>query len=211
MAVNIDIMKEVIKELNGEEYIDYNIKIKDCWKDEDLVCVTLEKNGSKKYFYYNKKLGRPVCNIVDGTYFYVKDDDNLDDYSFILSFYDNGAVRPFIGVTNLFLGRVYPYGYDVMKRAIVKFPINEYGLIDEKELLEDIKNEEENVFGYDIGKFIEALETSEISYTFRKLDEDHDFVDWVLRVLHDYNIDTIIKYSNKIDEILEERNKERRK
>lgn len=211
MSDEIETKKITVRELLGRSCLNSNIMISRKWDDEDYLSIILEKDDIRKRVYYNVKKGRPASNLVDGLYFYTRDGHNLDDYSFIISFEIDKYIRPFIGITNLFLGVVYPYGYDPIKNKVIKFPINEFGLIDENELSKMVDKNYPEVLGYDRDKYTSAIKTGVITYTFRDLIDSYDIVDVAFETIRPYNEKIAKEMHDKIDKILEERRESRSK
>lgn len=227
-----DEIKIKLKELIESDYSDHFVSIKGAYSYAGCcnnIVIKLEKDGGCKYLYYNLKQIRPFTNMVDGVFNYHMHKDKIDDFLgdptfgndfnvnpdyfdgsldtledviMLFSYEIDGKIRAFVGLSNLYLGKSYPVGFDLNKQEFVKFPINELGLIDDKKMKE-ILNEEKLGIGFDIEEYKEACKSYDISYILRDLlKEDfiydyYDTMDRILFKLAEYNYE-VTKANDKI-------------
>ena len=193
--------KTTIRELIGDNLLDYNISVRDYWNNSAIKQIIMENDGFKKYIYFNVKENRPYTNIIEGEYFYVMhrkdlvdflgDKDfgedffiderdnkisicNLDDSSIVFSYEIDGKIRSFLGLTNIYVGLSYPIGFDLNKQEFVKFPINKNGLIDDNKMREILNNEKLGL-GFDKEEYEKIMQANTLDYIIRKL-LDKDFI-----------------------------------
>ncbi len=150
-----DLIVHALKLVNPDLEIQ-NIPDKDSYLEGSRFMVYLNKDGIKKYFYYDTDLLRETSNIVDGLFQYCERGFNLEDYTFLLSYQINGKQRVFLGINNLYTGVNYPIGYDFNKEEYFTFPRDKFGLIDDKKMIDKLKEEKEAI-GFDARKYQEAF------------------------------------------------------
>ena len=153
-------LREYVKNNLGEYKVEFT---KAFYRDDDIVCISIEKDNFKKAIYYNYDLARPVSNKVDGTYFSIFAYGNaytLHSYSL------GGLVRAYVGISNLDNGVILPLAYDINKREYTIFPTDENGLIDDDEMQERIK-QENPLIGFKPEVYKEAVDTKNIYLVLR--------------------------------------------
>ena len=107
--------------------------------DDNTAFVKFQDNGLEKCLYFNYKDFRPCSNIFDLVY--------ANNY-FIKSYQINDKIYVYLGKVNIHNGFIKPYGYDINKREIIYFPINDNGLIDEKKMISNIQKSDLSI-GFD--------------------------------------------------------------
>ena len=199
-----------LRELIGEEYLDYKLSVRprSVTAYGNTIGIELEKDGHVKYVNHVVDYthdSRPMTNFVDGVYLH--DDVNEGDCSFLWSFEINNKVRAFVGLVNEYFGITYPVGFDLNSKQFVRFPINEYGLMDEKTMKKMIKVLEpiNPELGFDPQKYYKSLRHGSIDSIIREayrdeyFDVDTEIADWILKHLDQNNEDEI----NKVKDMFE--------
>lgn len=137
---------------------------------------------------YGIAYSHTVCN----------DGDKLNFYSFEI----NGKIRAFICLSNNRFGLAYPVGYDLNRQEYVKFPINEFGLIDDAKMKEIVL--QNNTKGFDKDEYIRA--SYEIYLNQRISDllkDDYNYTDdtteMIMAKLAEYNYDKTREINRKIE------------
>ena len=198
------------KDLIGEEYLNYNIKMReDINCREERIYVFLENNGMSKYFVYLCDFDnpRPMTNIVDSLYEHHSDNSNLEDHSISWSYEVQGKIRAVIGLSNTYVGVTYPIGYDLNTKQFINFPLNEFGLIDEK-TLKDIFSGDDISIGFDKEVFKNAIDKHDLyrsveSFDIAKFAGGREYANWILNNLEKYNMDYLKEVEQMVDDKLE--------
>ena len=164
-------MNVTLRDLIGEEYLDYNISISEKWGYENVVNIDLENSdGKRKRIYYSVEVGneRPLSNLADDTFVMKGKDHNNGDYSMFYSHIINGKIRSFYGFINVKLGIVYPVWFDLNNRIFVRLPINKSGLINDDGVKRTLEKETAAI-GFHPMEYQEALNYHSVSMVLGKL------------------------------------------
>ena len=236
-------VKTTLRELIGDNLLDYNISTRDYWQVIGIKQITFEKNGYKKHLYYNVEEDRPYTNLFEGEYGFIMhredlveflgDKDfgedfaidardngisirNLNDSKIVFSYEIDGKIRSFLGLTNLYVGLSYPIGFDLNRQEFVRFPINQFGLIDDNKMRERLNNEKSGI-GFDKEEYEKIMQANTLDYVIRKLlGEDfiyarYDTLDMIAFKIAEYNYETSKMIQEKVYEKLYDGNFPRRK
>lgn len=147
-----EIKEEIKKSLKDNYNFNYEAEIKVYGDGTSLI--KYHDGSLPKCFFYDFKKNIICSNIMDVLY---------KNNCFLKSFQYKDRVRVFMGRLTYCPVMVRQFGCDVNKDDVILMPLNEYGLLDENKVMEDLKKEKKDI-SISVDKYRKAI-TDDFSNT----------------------------------------------